>query len=73
MNAIEKIQAALGVKKDILEVVTVIKIGDGFVEVSGHKGNVMKLTGAWSVGAQLIVKNGVVQSVAANSGLMIYE
>ena len=73
MNAIEQIQSALGVKKDVLEVVTVIKTGDGFVEVSGHKGNSMKLSGNWQVGAQLVVKNGVVQSVVSNSGVIVYE
>lgn len=73
MNAIEQIQAALGVKKDVPEVVTVINTADGVVDVANPKGTVMKLTGNWQIGTQLILKNGVVQSVVTNSGVIVYE
>jgi hypothetical protein len=73
MNALEKIQAALGVRKDVSEMVKVVRIGDGFVDAHGQGGKVLRLAGQWQIGTNLIVRSGVVVSVVFDSGIVVYQ
>jgi hypothetical protein len=73
MNALQQIQAALGVKKDAVEVVTVVSLSNGFVEAHGQGGKVLRLAGSWQTGTKLAVRNGVVESVVHDSGVVVYE
>lgn len=73
MNAIEKIQDALGVKKSVSEVAVVVSVGNGFVVAHKLSGGVLRLNGSWQIGTKLIVRSGVVESVVVESGVVIYE
>lgn len=73
MNPIEQIRQSLGIKDSAAEVVMVVAVFGGMVEAHGREGKVLNLAGNWSIGSRLIIKNGVVQSVVIESGLIVYE
>jgi hypothetical protein len=73
MNALEKIQTALGVKKSVSEVVVVVSVGNGFVDAHRLSGGVLRLNGSWQIGTKLVIQSGVVESVVVDSGVVVYE